>query len=793
MKAKFIYFTFLLFAAGVYAQTKVSVSGLVQSNAQPIEFASVILQGHRVEALETNAQGYFETKLSPGTYNVSISAVGYESQQHTINIGHSHEKKINFDLVPDKNAVLDELVIVKKSPIQQVKESSYNVVALDAKSFHNTTLDLAHVLNKASGVRLRETGGVGSDMQLMLDGFTGKQVKVFIDGVPQEGVGGSFGLNNIPVNFAERIEVYKGVIPVGFGTDALGGVINIITKKDNKSWFLDASYSYGSFNTHKSYVNFGQTFENGLVYEINAFQNYSDNDYYINTPVRYFDGASSSINNDLIERVKRFHDTYHNEAIVAKVGFVNKKWTDRFMLGVTYSNMYKELQNGVRQEIVFGGKYNKGYSVMPSLEYRKNDLLLEGLDVVLTANYNKNVLTNVDTARYEYNWHGDKRLMSSPGEQSYQMTRSNNNNINSTFTANYRMGDKHLVTFNHVINSFERSNRSLLNKVVPSHIFNKETTKNISGLSYLYKPNQKWNATVFGKYYQQSVSGPMAVNVNQDQVERFSRKVTSPGYGVAATYFLLESLQAKLSYEKVIRLPTNDEIFGNEDLEAGDITLKPENSQNINFNLSYDKSFGQSNIYFEGGLIYRNISDYIQRRIQNLSGGKSGATYFNHGKVVTKGFNLTLRYAFADWLSLGGSFTQMNIRDNVKTASTGTGQASVTYGARMPNIPYQFANSDVNFYIRDFGKRGNMLTISYDNIYMHKFPLYFENLGSQSKFVVPNQFSHNIALSYSINQGKYNVSVECTNIANAKLYDNFSLQKAGRGFYGKLRISLGKI
>ena len=60
-----------------------------------------------------------------------------------------------------------------------------------------------------------------------------------------------FDLNNIPVNFAERIEVYKGVVPVGFGTDALGGVINIVTNKQKRNWFLDASYSYGSFNAHK--------------------------------------------------------------------------------------------------------------------------------------------------------------------------------------------------------------------------------------------------------------------------------------------------------------------------------------------------------------------------------------------------------------------------------------------------------------------------------------------------------------------------------------------------------------
>ena len=54
------------------------------------------------------------------------------------------------------------------------------------------------ILAKAPGMKIRESGGVGSDMAVTMDGFSGKHVKVFIDGVPQEGVGNSFGINNIP-------------------------------------------------------------------------------------------------------------------------------------------------------------------------------------------------------------------------------------------------------------------------------------------------------------------------------------------------------------------------------------------------------------------------------------------------------------------------------------------------------------------------------------------------------------------------------------------------------------------
>ena len=137
-----------------------------------------------------------------------------------------------------------------------VRQSAFNAVDLSVKEMHNSSKSLGEAL---------ESGGMGSDAQLTLDGFSGKHVKVFIDGVPQEGTGTALDINNLPVNFAERIEVYKGVVPVGFGSDALGGVINIVTKKRRHGWSLDASYSYGSFNTHKSYVNFSHTLRNGLT------------------------------------------------------------------------------------------------------------------------------------------------------------------------------------------------------------------------------------------------------------------------------------------------------------------------------------------------------------------------------------------------------------------------------------------------------------------------------------------------------------------------------------------------
>lgn len=782
-------FAYLLTGVAVANAQPAMLSGRVLSSEKEIiDFATVYLKGTNQGGI-TNAEGIYHLKARAGRYTLVVSAVGYKTVEMPIELQSGQRQKQNITLTADVQQ-LDEVTVVSTG-VSRVKRSAFNAVAVDTKELQNTTKNLSEALAKAPGMKLRESGGVGSDMQVMMDGFSGKHVKVFIDGIPQEGTGSSFGLNNIPVGFAERIEVYKGVVPVGFGTDAIGGVINIVTNKQRRRWFADASYSYGSFNTHKSNVRFGQTLKNGFTYEINAFQNYSDNDYYVDAPVLNFE--TGSFNEKELARVRRFNDTYHNEAIVAKAGFVDQKWADRLMLGFIWSHMYKDIQTGVRQKTVFGEKHRFGHSLIPSVEYSKRNLLLKGLDLMFSANYNRNATTNVDTAHYKYNWLGEKSPLNTPGEQSRQYSRADNDNWNATATLNYRAGRIHLFTLNHVLSTFRRDNTSLLAAEAQTDPIAKQTRKNITGLSYRLMPSDRWNLSAFGKYYRQYVAGPMAEDDTGSNYVRTSRTVSSWGYGAAGTYFILDGLQAKLSYERAYRLPTIEEMFGDEDLESGQISLRPESSHNLNLSLSYAKTLGRHSFYLEGGLVYRDTHDYIQRNVQDLSGGKENATYINYGNVLTKGYNLSARYSLGRWLSLGGNYTQMDVRDNERyqIGSTGTSVENLGYRSRMPNVPYRFADFDANFYWFDLGRRGNLLTLTYDNQWTHSFSYYSEVIGSSSDYIVPNQFSHNLSLTYSLKNGRYNFSVECRNLTDADLYDNFSLQKAGRAFYGKIRVHFG--
>ena len=155
-----------------------------------------------------------------------------------------------------------------------------------------------------------------------------------------------------------------------------------MTKKRRHGWSLDASYSYGSFNTHKSYVNFSHTLRNGLAYEINAFQNYSDNNYWIDNYITEFgdDGISENTDRSKIYHVRRFNDRFHNEAVIGKFGVTGKSWADRLMLGFNYSHFYKEIQTGVYQYIVFGQKHRKGHSLVrrPQIHRKPGRAVLPG-------------------------------------------------------------------------------------------------------------------------------------------------------------------------------------------------------------------------------------------------------------------------------------------------------------------------------------------------------------------------------------------------------------------------------
>lgn len=674
-----------------------------------------------------------------------------------------------------------EEVVVRGNLVKRVNSSAFNALAVDTRRLRNTNLDLAHVLDRVPGVKVREDGGLGSGTSINLNGFTGKRVKLFIDGVPMDGASSSFSINNIPASFANRIEVYKGVVPVDFGGDALGGAINIVTDHSPHT-YIDASYSYGSFNTHRSNLSLGLSSKSGLTFRLNAYQNYSDNDYKVKT--QWTDLKTNAVSRDEAW-FRRFHDRYHNEAVVLQVGVVDKKWANKLIFGLNYSHEYAQIQNANLMKIVFGGKYRTAQGWTPSLLYEKRNLVIPGLNFRLSARYDMVKTNNVDTLSRTYSWTGEYKVNAYQGEGVPTLAEFKGYTLATVANLTYHIGDQHFFTLNDTYTHYRRRTTNAASNNVQSSaatFMRRVNAKNTLGLSYKFIPNQHWNMVAFLKYYDSHVRGPVNVaSSGRADYQEQERSTNALGYGVAGTYFLFhKDLQTKLSYERTYHLPTDRELFGDGDYEDGNATLRPEKSDNLNFNLSYQHTFNDTHtLSVDAGFYYRYMQDYIIRTI----GQKGVAVSSNHGKVQGIGMDLSLHYYFKDVASIGGNISIQNTRDKERFNSIGA--ASITYGNRVPNLPYTFGGADASYTFKRVLGKDNRLTIGCDLRYIHKF--YRSWVGEGAKLYVPEQLSCDANLVYAIQGGRYNVSLEANNFTNALLYDNYSLQKPGRSFSIKFR------
>ncbi|HVK46890.1 MAG TPA: TonB-dependent receptor plug domain-containing protein [Pseudobacter sp.] len=684
-----------------------------------------------------------------------------------------------------KAKALQKVTVVGRSATQLVNRQAYNVTAVDAKKLYNSTLDIAHALDRVSGVRLREAGGLGSAFNFAINGFSGNQVRFFLDGVPMDNFGSSFQLNNIPINFAERVEVYKGVVPIWLGSDALAGAVNIVTGSKHQN-YVDVSYSYGSFNTHRSSINAAFTSKKGFTVQVNAFQGYSDNNYKVTLDVADINTGKYYPNTT----VRRFHDTYHNENLITNIGFIGKPWADKLLLGINLGKSYKEMQTGARMTTVFGDWHRKGNMVMPTLKYQKTNLFVKGLDLTLNANYNFGKEQNIDTAFRRYDWFGNYKQYNGVGsESSRSMYKYGNNTGLATATFSFKISERQSLSLNNVFTTFNRKGSDELYPDDNKYEIPQKSIKNIVGLGYKYEITDKWSATVFGKYLMQKAMTNTPYNPSGNWGDVAYRKqentVNNFGFGFAGSYFIKPEWQLKFSYERSNRLPENEEMFGDLMNQESNFNLRPEISDNINLGLSYDFHLNADHRFlFSGSAIYRYSRDFIYflfNRNQNKT------TTDNLEGVSNIGGEAELRYSYKSFLTAGINMTYQNIR-NEQMIEPGYTTRSAVYKDRMPNLPYFYGNGDISIYFRDLFGKNDQLTVGYNLQYVHSFYLYWPSRGtSDTKREVPEQVAHDVNIVYAMKNGRYNIALEGNNINDAQLYDNFSLQKPSRTFNIKFR------
>ena len=362
-------------AQGAIKSGGIITGHVLDENRKPIDFATVYIEGTSIVAF-TDEQGQYKMQEVPeGTCTLVSSRVGFNPIKLKITVTSGQEIKVP-DMVMTELNELPEAIVIGKSETRRQQEQPFAVAAIEAKQSYNSIGDLGKMINQSSGVRMRESGGMGSDYSFTLNGFAGKQVKFFLDGIPMDNFGSSLSLTNLSANIAERVEVYKGVLPVNLGADALGGAVNIVTRKDAN--YLDASYSISSFNTHRLSVNGAFTDKkSGFTVRANTYYNYSDNNYRVHVPILNL--ATNEVGPN--QWVNRFHDAYQSAGIRIETGVTGKKYADYLLLGIIASENKNDIQNGVTMESVFGEKTANSNSIIPSIKYKKKDLFTKGLSL----------------------------------------------------------------------------------------------------------------------------------------------------------------------------------------------------------------------------------------------------------------------------------------------------------------------------------------------------------------------------------------------------------------------------
>lgn len=231
-------------------------------------------------------------------------------------------------------------------------------------------------------------------------------------------------------------------------------------------------------------------------------------------------------------------------------------------------------------------------------------------------------------------------------------------------------------------------------------------------------------------------------------------------------------------------MPEPEELFGDMVNLQGNLDLKPENSYNYNLGLSIWKQLHANHrLDFSANGFYRDAKDFIRPRLNN---NQSMQVMDNLYNVTNLGVEGEIRYSYRNMINAGTNITYQNLRNNTKYEE-GQTVPSLVYRDRVPNMPYLFGNADINVLLSNAFGKGNDLALGYNLLYVHAFYLYWPSLGSE-KFDVPMQLSHDLSATYTTGaKGKLQLVAECRNLFDRVLYDNFSLQKPGRSFSGKIR------
>ncbi len=222
----------------VKEKTDANIRGSVvdSKTQQPLSHASVLVVG-TVITTTTDAEGHYSLKNLPvGKVKIEVRSAGYRTLRQEVATERNYTTEQNFELTPDEIA-LDEVVVSANRSLTLRRESPVIVNVLDTKLFESThSTTLAQGLNFQPGVRTEDNCTNCGFSQVRINGLDGHYSQILVDSRPVfTALQGVYGLEQIPANMVERVEIVRGGGSALFGASAIGGTINIITKEPSEN------------------------------------------------------------------------------------------------------------------------------------------------------------------------------------------------------------------------------------------------------------------------------------------------------------------------------------------------------------------------------------------------------------------------------------------------------------------------------------------------------------------------------------------------------------------------------
>ncbi|MBU1370969.1 MAG: TonB-dependent receptor [Bacteroidetes bacterium] len=596
-------FTFaLLFGCFLqgYSQ-KAGISIVDSRNGEAIAFAHVLfepLSGRQSVSGISSIDGFVENPLNEqGIFRISY--VGYQVYADTILPG----KSVKVQLKP-LTYNIDEVVVTGQFTPQAVDKSIFRVKVIGAKQIdQRASNNLSELMAGELNIRSSNDGALGS--KITLQGLGGEHIKFLVDGVPVIGrMNGNIDLDQLNLYNVAHIEIIEGPMSVIYGSNALAGVINIITKEHNYTTYQTNATAYvesvGVYNFSADASAKKGRWSGSVAAARNFFGGYSTIDSSRSKrwkPKRQYN-ADASMQYAHKELKARLSASYFNEMLIDKGNLLPTYYETAFDNHFITNRLTTKTDINTR---LFKDRYLKVLASYAYYNRIKNNYFIDltTLDKQLTLDSD-----DQDTSKFQ------QYLLRAEFSKSTE---------NSPF--NYQLG----IDLNHESGSGKR-------------ILNQEQNLGdyAAFLSVKLKPSVRLMLQPGLRYsYNTKYKAPLVYSLN-------------------VKYDLGTETSFRASYAKGFRAPSLKELY----LEFVDVNhnirgnenLKAEHSQNINLSLRYHHEKDSYDYGAELNVFYNNIDNSIS--LAALDTESSLYTYINVDNTITQGYQLNFNNRVYPWLEI---------------------------------------------------------------------------------------------------------------------------------------------